>query len=71
MKTTIEILYEKFDKMPNDIFLTWLNVHRKGIIEKEKEQICQFASDYHDEFLNNGEVTPIEEYYNEYYNQNK
>ncbi len=41
----------------------------KQFIEKEKKQMCQFAFDYHDEFLNNGNVPSIEEYFNETYNQ--
>jgi len=37
--------------------------------EKEKEQMCQFVWDYHNEFLNNGGVMSIEEYYHQTYNQ--
>jgi len=41
----------------------------KEIVEKakemEKQQMCQFAFDYQDEFFNNGKVSPIEQYYNE------
>ena len=33
--------------------------------EMEKQQMCQFAFDYQDEFFNNGKVPPIEQYYNE------
>jgi hypothetical protein len=33
----------------------------------EKQQMCQFAFDYNDEFINNGEVPTIEQYYNETY----
>ena len=33
----------------------------------EKQQMCQFAFDYNDEFINNGEVPAIEHYYNETY----
>jgi hypothetical protein len=35
----------------------------------EKEQMCQFAFDYQDEFFNNGKVLPIEQYYNETYGE--
>jgi hypothetical protein len=31
----------------------------------EKEQMCQFAFDYQDEFFNNGKVLPIEQYHKE------
>lgn len=33
--------------------------------EMEKQQMCQFAFDYQDEFFNNDKVAPIEEFYNE------
>jgi hypothetical protein len=35
--------------------------------EMEKQQMCQFAFDYQDEFFNNGKVLPIEQYYNQTY----
>jgi hypothetical protein len=37
--------------------------------EMEKQQMCQFAFDYQDEFFNNGKVSPIEQYYNETFKQ--
>jgi hypothetical protein len=39
--------------------------------EMEKEQMCQFAFDYQDEFFNNGKVLPIEQYYNQTYGGDK
>jgi hypothetical protein len=39
--------------------------------EMEKQQTCQFAFDYQDEFFNNGKVPPIEQYYKETYGGDK
>ena len=33
-----------------------------------KEEMCQFAFDYNDEYCNNGIVPPVQDYYNEYFN---
>jgi hypothetical protein len=38
-------------------------------LEMQKQQMCQFAFAYQDEFFNNGKVAPIEQYYNETFKQ--
>ena len=37
----------------------------ENFLEMEKQQMCQFAFDYQDEFFNNDKVVSTEEYYNE------
>jgi hypothetical protein len=64
-QTAVEWLIEHFKEYGFD-----LSCHRIEIeIAKamEKQQMCQFAFDYQDEFFNNGKVLPIEQYYNETY----
>jgi len=39
MKTVMQMVFEKFDRMPEDVFLTYLKVNREGILEMEKEQL--------------------------------
>jgi hypothetical protein len=57
VKLTIESIIERIDDK---------------LLEMEKQQMCQFAFDYQDEFFNNGKVAPIEQYYTETFkNTNK
>ena len=39
MKTAMQLLFEKIDRMPEYLIATYLKVNRNGLLEKEKEQI--------------------------------
>jgi hypothetical protein len=42
-------------------------VHIDEAIKLEKKQMCRFAFDYNDEYLNNGKAPSVHEYYKEMY----
>jgi hypothetical protein len=66
-QTATEFLFEKLWETPKDK-LTW-NAILEQAKEMDKKQMCQFAFDYNDEFINNGEVPTIEQYYKETYDK--
>jgi hypothetical protein len=64
MKTAIQIAIENVDQCLN---AEDIKAMLEGLLELEKQQMCNFAFNYQDEFFNNGKVPPIEQYYNQYY----
>ena len=71
MKSAVQILIEKYNKqwekygMGSSISYSELIADLKQLKEMEKQQMCQFAFDYQDEFFNNDKVVSTEEFYNE------
>jgi len=63
-QTAVEWLYDQLEFDDSISMETIHNVFEQAK-EMEKQQMCQFAFDYQDEFFNNGKVSPIEQYYNE------
>ena len=74
MKTPMQEMIEYFeifqgaDKSNQSMPLGIAISIAKSLLEKEKDAMCQFAFDYNDEYVNNGAVPPIQEYYEEYHN---
>ena len=74
MKTPMQEMIEYFeifqgaDKSNQSMPLGIAISIAKSLLEKEKDAMCQFAFDYNDEYVNNGVVAPIQEYYEEYHN---
>ena len=65
MKTAVQIAIENVYQCLN---AEDIKAMLEGLLELEKQQMCNFAFNYQDEFFNNGKVPPIEQYYNETYN---
>ena len=74
MKTPMQEMIEYFeifqgsDKSNQSMPLGIAISIAKSLLEKEKEAMCQFAFDYNDEYVNNGVVPPVQEFYEEYHN---
>ena len=68
MKTPMKELLDKINNEEFDHLDDCKMFIQEYMLEKEKEQMCQFAFDYQDLFYNNGEVPPVREFYNETFN---
>jgi hypothetical protein len=66
--SAVEWLIDKLKQY--DVGVLLLKLHKEEIDQANKmfeQQMCQFAFDYNDEFINNGQVPTAEQYYNETY----
>ena len=63
MKTTMEEVYENFNKMSDADFKAWML--NTDLLEKEKEQMIDFAVYWRHEDFTRKEIT---KYYNETFN---
>jgi hypothetical protein len=69
-QTAVQWLIDELKQYNVGVLL--LKLHKEEIEqakEMEKQQMCQFAFDYNDEFINNGQVPTIEQYYKETFNK--